>query len=122
MLSPPSVDSSEGPCVRIRARCATHAKKLRAGRQVEITGAVDARRKNERRARAGGLIECALECAALVVGRARAHAQLRGVKAVGRERRGERGGAGDSTHQKLAAIGWHDVDHAPGKLTPCCHR
>ena len=119
-LSPPSVDSSDASVRQDQARRPAHAEKLRPGRQVEIADAVDTRRKDERRARAGGLVECALECAALVVGRSSAHAELRCVKAIGREWRGERGGAGDAAHQKSAAINRHDAHHAPGKLTPCC--
>jgi hypothetical protein len=76
-----------------QARGPTDAKKLRAGGQVKVAYAVDARRKNERRARAGRLVERALECAALVVGRSRAHAELRSIKAMGRKWRSERGGA-----------------------------
>lgn len=87
-----------------QARGAAHAEKLRTGRQVKVACAVDTRRKDERRARTGSLVECALECAALVVDRSRVHAELRRVKAIGREWRSERGGGCESAHQKLTAI------------------
>ncbi len=66
-----------------QARGAAHAEELRAGCQIEVAGAVDTRRQDQRRARAGSLVEGALKCAALVVGRARAHAELWRVNAIG---------------------------------------
>ena len=55
---------------------ATHADELRAGRKLQIAGAIDAGRDGERAARARGLVDGALQGAALVVGMAGAHPEL----------------------------------------------
>src|SRR3954469_17572333 len=52
-----------------------------AGRKLQVARAVNAWRDGERGARAGGFVDGALQRAALVVGAARAQAELAGVNA-----------------------------------------
>ena len=83
-----SADTSDGPCVSINRVAPRTPIRLRAGRQRETAGAVDAGRQHQRDARACRLVDGALQGAALVAGRAWTHAELRGVEPEGGQRHG----------------------------------
>ena len=98
---------------------ATHAQEAGAGWQRKAAGAVDAGREQQRYAGARRLIDGALHGAALIAGSAGAHAEMRGVEAERRKRRGfgrrgESGGAGRGGGDEMAAV----QVHAPGILHP----
>ena len=94
---------------------AAHADELRAGGSLEPAGAIDAGRQKQRRAGARGAVDGALQACALVVGRARAHAELRGIdpleplrgKRRSDGRRGERGRARHAAGDEAAAVDLH---------------
>src|SRR6185312_8567440 len=76
------------PAREFDARCAAHAEKLRAGRQLEAAGAVEAGAQHQRRAHLRGTVDGALQLGALVARDIGANAELHGVEAIDRQRRG----------------------------------
>lgn len=84
-------------------RRAAHAQQLRAVGQPQHSGFVDAGRQRQRRTRACGIVDRALQGAGLIVGAVRPHARLRRVTA---ERRGQRCGLrGARQHTRSADAG-----------------
>ena len=117
----PGGGNERGPLCQDEAGRPAHADDLPAARQPEVAGAVDARSEHERHARARRLVDCVLQCPALVLRNAGAYAEMQRIDPEDRERRRDRplgrerirddGGGAGGEGEEMAAIEGHDWAH-----------